>query len=385
MPILLDPARHKVVVCGRRWGKSALGLLACLRGHGPRRGFRKGANDGGKVWWVAPDYPTASEIWRDLKKATRKAWVEKDEVERRIQLPSGGSVSVRSAHDPETLVAVGLDGIVFDECAKANALAWHQSLRPTLSDTQGWAVFISTPKGHNWFYDLFVHAGRTPNWSRWQRPTSDNPLIPAQELEDARRDAPRHFAQEYLASFASPEGAEWPAEYFPESLWFTDYPERFAVTALALDPAQGKGEKKKGCYSTFALVCVDPQGVAWCEAWMSQQWDASQLVEQAFALTAAARPMAMSVELNGGQSFLASMLLKESRLRRKDLPLFGITNAVEKEVRIRSGLGPLLSQGRLRFRDTPGTRTLLQQTRDFPVGEFMDGPDALEIDRKSVV
>jgi predicted phage terminase large subunit-like protein len=297
-----------------------------------------------------------------------------------LTLTTGAEVLFRSADDPERLRGPNFSGAWMDEASLMGRAAYDiviACLRQ--AGEQGWLSATFTPKGlSHWTYDLFGRA--TPDTAIFHATTRDNPFNPPGFADTLALQYGVQLArQEIGGEFVNVAGAEWPAEYFPESLWFADYPERLTVTALALDPSQGKGEKKKGCYSTFAFVGVDPQGVAWCEAWMSQQWDASQLVDQAFTLTAAARPMALAVELNGGQSFLASMLFKESRLRKKDLPLHGITNYTDKEVRIRSGLGPLLAQGRLRFRDTPGTRTLLQQTRDFPVGEYTDGPDALEM------
>src|SRR5215472_7963977 len=174
--VLRHEARMKVVACGRRWGKTATGLLAVIDGHGPilptERPLYKGAWDGGKIWWVVPDYPTAQEIWRDLKHATRHGRKDKNEVERRIELHSGGSVAVRSAHDPEALVAVGLDGVVVDEAAKIDGSAWD-FLRPALADRQGWCILISTPKGmgENWFYQKFQFAADAPGWPSWRRPT----------------------------------------------------------------------------------------------------------------------------------------------------------------------------------------------------------------------
>ena len=62
------------------------------------------------------------------------------------------------------------------------------------------------------------------------------------------------------------------------------------------------------------------------------------------------------------------------------LPLYALTNLEEKEGRIRKTLTPFLAQGRLRFRsDSTGARLLVAQLRDFPVGEFRDGPDALQM------
>jgi predicted phage terminase large subunit-like protein len=376
LPVLLDPARFKVVVCGRRWGKTALGLLATVRGHGPCRGVRKGAIDGGKIWWVAPDYPTAAEIWRDLKKATRQAWTDKDEVQRRIELPSGGSVTVRSAHDPGSLVAVGLDGLVIDEAGKTPESAWYESLRPTLSDRQGWAVFIGTPKGHNWFHDLYEHAGSTDGWARWQRPTWDNPLVPPAEIESARLDSPRYFDQEYGASFLSIEGAEWPAEYFPDSIWFDDWPTDLTIRTGGLDPSKGK-DAKSGDYSAIVTLGRCKDGKLWCEADLGRR-TAEVIVDALLERHATHQAEAWAIETNQFQELLAVQLAATARARGMPLPIVQMVNTVNKQVRIRR-LGPYLARGEIRFRNTPGTRLLVDQLREFPEGKHDDGPDALEM------
>lgn len=174
------------------------------RGHGQQRRQRLGAIDGGNIWWVAPSYGVASDIWRDLKRACRNAWTDKWEVERRIQLPSGGSVTVKSADNPDNLRGSGLDGVVLDEAASIKPEVWRQSLRPALSDRQGWAVFIGTPKGFNWFHDLFQYAGAASDWERFQRPSSDNPLLNEHELDEARKEIGSYaFSQEYKAEFVA--------------------------------------------------------------------------------------------------------------------------------------------------------------------------------------
>ena len=204
LDVLRHPARHKCVVCGRRWGKSLLGLLACVEGHGPPGSGFRGALEGADIWWVAPTFPQGLLIWRDLKKALRGAWVEKREKEMRIVLPGGGSITVKSADDPDALRGVGLDGVVLDEAAFMREEAWVNGLRPALADRQGWALFLSTPSGVNWLHDLYQTAGQSEGWARWQRPTSDNPIIPRKELEAARRDMGElQFAQEHLAQFVT--------------------------------------------------------------------------------------------------------------------------------------------------------------------------------------
>lgn len=383
IPVLLHPARNKVVVCGRRWGKSALGLQATIRGHGPHRGARKGALSGGKIWWVAPDYPTASEMWRDLKRACRSVWSHKDEVERRIELPTGGSVSVKSAHDPESLVAVGLDGVVIDEAAKVKPEAWYGSLRATLADRGGWAIFISTPKGYNWFHDLFAAAETSPDWARWQRPTSDNPLIPASELEAAKRDSPRYFGQEFGAQFQSLEGAEWPPEYFPPSIWFDSWPEEYVLRGIALDPSKGRNARKPRegrppDFSAYILGQLDLGGTLWVDADLDNVRDATQIVRDGLQHQRSFNPGAFAVEINAFQELLGTEFFRQAKEANIFVPLYGIINSESKEVRIRT-LGPLLAQGRVRVKNTRGGRLLVQQLRDFPAGEYDDGPDALEM------
>ena len=207
IPVLGSSARMKVVCCGRRWGKSKAGLLACVEGHGPP-GCHKGAIEGGEIWWVAPSFTIASMIWRDLKHALRDAWSAKNEVDRRIELESGGSISVRSADNPDSLRGVGLDGVVIDEAAFCNQETWTEALRPALADKQGWAMFISTPCGQNWFYDLWNRAQTADDMGAWQRSTSDNPIIPPSELEAAKIElGPYTYSQEFDAQFVTPDGA----------------------------------------------------------------------------------------------------------------------------------------------------------------------------------
>ena len=215
LDVLRHPARLKCVVCGRRWGKSLLGLIACVEGHGPPGSGFRGALEGGQIWWVAPNYPQGLLIWRDLKKALHGAWAEKKEKEMRIELPGGGSITVKSADDPDALRGVGLDGCVLDEAAFMREEAWVNGIRPALSDRQGWAMFLTTPSGTNWIHGIFETAATSEGWARWQRPTSENPIIPAAEMVAARRDMGElQFAQEHLAQFVTAGSGMFKPEWF---------------------------------------------------------------------------------------------------------------------------------------------------------------------------
>jgi len=193
-------SRYKVLACGRRWGKTRLGSLLCMA-----VGLRRG-----RAWWVAPSYKMAEVGWRGIR--TLAAQIPGSEIklgDRLVILPSGGTVQVRSADDPQSLRGEGLDFAVLDECAFMREAAWTESLRPALSDRLGRAMFISTPKGRNWFWRLWQRGQDTSeaDWQSWQRPTAENPFIIPAEIKAARHDLPeRIFQQEYLAMFLEDAG-----------------------------------------------------------------------------------------------------------------------------------------------------------------------------------
>lgn len=194
------PARFKVLAAGRRWGKTRLGTLLCLRV----------ALEGGRAWWVAPSYPMATVGWRGIKHLAKQIpGSEPREADRLITLPGGGQIQVRSADNPDSLRGEGLDFLIIDEAAFVREEAWTEALRPTLSDRQGRAMFISTPKGRNWFWRAFVkgEAGDDDQWHSWKLPTASNPFIVTDEIEAAREQLPETiFRQEYLAEFIEDAG-----------------------------------------------------------------------------------------------------------------------------------------------------------------------------------
>jgi len=196
-----DAARFRVLACGRRWGKTRLGSLLCT-GYGLR---------GKRAWWVAPSYKVAEVGWRGIHQlAAQIPGAEQHKVDRSITFPNGGFVQVRSADDPDSLRGEGLDFVALDECAFIREGAWTEALRPALSDRLGGALFISTPKGRNWFWRLWMQGqdGTQGEWRSWRFPTSTNPYIASTEIDAAQHDLPeRTFKQEYLAEFLEDAGA----------------------------------------------------------------------------------------------------------------------------------------------------------------------------------
>ena len=152
----------------------------------------------------------ASQTWRDLKAAVRELNdVAVSEAERRIDLPGGGMIAVRSSHQPDYLRGDGLDLAVLDEAAYMEARVWQEIVRPMLATTQGRALFLSTPFGRNWFWDLFRLGmdAEEPDWAGFQFSTGSNELIAPEELAAIRRQTSEAvWRAEYLAKFDDDQG-----------------------------------------------------------------------------------------------------------------------------------------------------------------------------------
>ena len=192
-------ARFRVLASGRRWGKTRLGVYEAL----------EVAFGGGRSWWVSPSYKMGAVGWRPLSRLAGDMKVAEVKYgERLITFPNGGSVQCRSADDPDSLRGEGLDFVVLDEASFMAHRTWMEALRPALSDRNGRALFISTPKGRNWFYNLYMRGqSNENNWRSFSYPTSDNPYIPDAEIEAAQKDLPeRIFQQEYQAAFLDDAG-----------------------------------------------------------------------------------------------------------------------------------------------------------------------------------
>ena len=193
-----DPSRFRVLIAGRRFGKSFLAIRE-LAYHArlPNR----------TVWYVAPTYKQARMIvFKPLVERLRSLrWITKvNETNLEINLRNGSTIALKGADgDATNLRGVGVDFIVLDEFADINPEAWYAAIRPVLSDRGGKALFIGTPKGiGNWSYDIYQQAKTLPDWNCWQRTTEQGGNVPIEEIETARAELDeKHFNQEYQATF----------------------------------------------------------------------------------------------------------------------------------------------------------------------------------------
>lgn len=199
-------ARFRVLVAGRRFGKSHLSkieIIKAARGRGKR-----------SIWYVAPTFNMAREImWDELLDAIPAGWIKKtNETRLEIRLINGTVIRLKGADRPDTLRGRELYFLVADEFQDFRPDVWEKVLYPTLARTKGRALIIGTPKSYNHFYEAY-RKGQDPRnrasgqWMSWQFPTIMSPFFPPSEIENARKNMdPKSFRQEFEASFETMAG-----------------------------------------------------------------------------------------------------------------------------------------------------------------------------------
>ena len=191
-------SRFRSASCGRRFGKSYLAINEVAK-------FGRLPNQ--NICIVAPTYRQVKQVfWNELKERLHAInWIQRvNESDLCITLINNSRIYLRSADNYDSLRGMKYNFIVMDECADINPEAWFSVLRPTLSDTQGDALFIGSPKGRNWFYDLWVNAKNSDEWESFQFTTLEGGQVPIEEVEQAKLDLDaRTFEQEYESQFVT--------------------------------------------------------------------------------------------------------------------------------------------------------------------------------------
>jgi hypothetical protein len=199
--IFLSDARFVSVVAGRRFGKTFLATAALLRA------AISGENK--NVWYCAPTYGAAKEIcWNMLISTIPQEYIAKtNETSLTIKLINGSYIALKGAEKPNNLRGRALDYIVLDEFADMRPETWYEVCRASLSDREGGAMFIGTPKGRNHFYDLWAQGHNYDDWESFQYTTLQGGNVPQAEIEAAKQDLDeRTFNQEYCAEFVTYAG-----------------------------------------------------------------------------------------------------------------------------------------------------------------------------------
>lgn len=205
--IALSDKRFRIVVAGRRFGKSFLAYEEMFRLGTSEEATKKG---GFNIWYVANTADNARRImWKSYlmkEQYVPRAYVKKSNEQRmELTLKNGTTISVFSGEEPDSLRGSSIDFLIMDECAFLKEEAWT-TIYPALTDKycQGKALLISSPDGYNWFYELYSSAlkGEDPDWEAFHYTTAEGGNVTADEIEKAKKKlSTKEFNKEFLASF----------------------------------------------------------------------------------------------------------------------------------------------------------------------------------------
>lgn len=233
--IASDSHRFRVVNCGRRFGKTTEAVEEI-------KGESLAALENDKICYIAPTNQQARDIaWEQLKRELLPITLKTNEtrLELHVQNKEGKPVLIvlRGWEAIETLRGQHFKFLVLDEVASMRNfwIGWNEVLSPTLIDRKGGALFISTPKGFNHFYDLFNMQDKDPNYKSFHFTSYDNPHIPVEELEREKLSKPENtFAQEYMADFRKQEGLVY-KEFSRDRHLVEELPDSFSEYFAGID------------------------------------------------------------------------------------------------------------------------------------------------------
>lgn len=373
--VFTDTTRFKIVTAGRRCGKSRLSAVSLLI---------EGLNcpEGSSVMYIAPTIGQARTIIWDLLHDLGRQVIKSSHVNNlEITLINGRKILVRGADNPDSLRGVSLTYVVLDEAAFIKQDIWEKVIRASLSDKKGRALFISTPSGRNWFYDIYK-LGRDETdeeWKSWLFTTEDNETIDPKEVEAAKRTLSSFaFKQEYLASFDNAG-----SDIFKEE-WFKTKPEPsegqyvVAIDLAGFEAASGAKNKRLDEHA-IAIVKVLDNGDWWVRKIDHGRWDVMTAAVHILKTVREYRPIATGIERGALKNAVLPYLSDLMRKNNVYTHIHDLTHGNKKKTdRVVWSLQGRMEHGRVSFNEDEDWSEFKDQLIMFPTaGVHDDLVDAL--------
>ena len=373
--VFADTTRFKIVTAGRRCGKSRLSAVSLLI---------EGLNcpEGSAVMYIAPTIGQARTIIWDLLHDLGRQVIKSSHVNTlEITLINGRKILVRGADNPDSLRGVSLTYVVLDEAAFIKQDIWEKVIRASLSDKKGRALFISTPSGRNWFYDIYKLGKEEtdPEWRSWLFTTKDNETIDPAEVEAAKRSLSSFaFKQEYLASFDNAG-----SDIFKEE-WFKTKPEPsegqyvVAIDLAGFEAATGSKNKRLDEHA-IAIVKVLDNGDWWVKKIDHGRWDIMTVAVHILKTVREYRPIATGIERGALKNAVLPYLSDLMRKNNVYTHIHDLTHGNKKKVdRVVWSLQGRMEHGRVSFNEDEDWSEFQDQLVMFPTaGVHDDLVDAL--------
>ena len=376
--VFKDQTRFKVIAAGRRCGKSRMAAVTLLI-----EALRCPA--GSAVLYVAPTNGQARQIiWQVLMELGREVIQNAHINNQDITTINGATIYVRGADRPDTLRGVSLTYAVLDEVADIKPEAWEQVIRASLSDKKGRAMFIGTPKGRNWFYDLFKlgESEEDTDWKSWHFTTKDNPLIDPTEIESAKKTLSTFaFKQEYMASFTNAGSDIFKEEWikYGEEPQHGSYYIAIDLAGFEEVAKQAANSKKRLDESAISVVKVTDDGKWWVKEIIHGRWDIRETASKILMAMRDYRPLAVGIERGSLKNAVLPYLSDLMRKNNVYSHIIDLTHGNRKKAdRIIWSLQGRFEHGRIILNSDEDWDVFLDQLLLFPAqGVHDDLPDSL--------
>ena len=367
-----DKSRFKIIAAGRRCGKSNLAIKLLLA-------KALEAPEGSAVLYCAPTLGQARQICWDALLEQGQGLIKSAHVNNMdIVLTTGRKIHVRSGENKDALRGLKLYFAVIDEAAFVPEEVFTKIIRPALADLRGEAVIISTPEGRNHFYDWFKlgKSGSNPEWKSWHLTTADNPTIPKEEIEEAKKTLSSHvFKQEFEANFSNAG-----QEIFKEE-WLKTGPEpTYGEYVIAIDLAGfeevGKdpsASKARLDESAIAIVKVTDTGDWWVKDILHGRWDIRATASKILLAVRDHQPIAVGIERGALKNAVLPYLNDLMRKNNVYTHIADLTHGNRrKQDRIAWSLQGRLEHGRIKFNEDKEWNEAFDQISMFPTAGLHD-------------
>ena len=362
LEIFNSEKRFKVVAAGRRFGKSRLAAWLLL--------INAIQSDSKDVFYIGPTFQQAKDImWIMLKELGADLIAAAHENTAVLTLINGRRIFLKGSDRPDTLRGVGLAYVVLDEYASMKPVVWEQIIRPTLADVRGGALFIGTPAGKNHFYDLYTDAMAEDDWDAWQFNSTDNPFIPADEIEAARSTmSSMSFRQEFEASFETFSGGIFKEEWFKTE----EEPEE-GHYVIAIDPAGFEAiEKERNLKrsrldeTAIAIVKID-RDKWWVKDIMHGRWNIKETAKKILKSAMIVESSTVGIETGSLRNAILPYLEDEMRTTGRYVSIIEMRHGGKKKnERITWSLQGRMEHGQISFNEDKDWKPFINQMMDFP-------------------
>ena len=369
MEIFKSKARFKVVVAGRRFGKSRLAAWVLLI-----NALQSKSKD---VFYVGPTFQQSKDImWGMLKELGKDVIKTAHENTAVLTLINDRKIYLKGSDRPDTLRGAGLSYVVLDEYASMKPEVWEIILRPTLADVKGGALFIGTPAGKNHFYKLFVEATETEeDWEAFQYQSIDNPLLDPTEIAAAKSTmSTQAFRQEFEATFETFSGGIFKEKWITYVEENKDFKEgTIGQYVVSVDPAGfEQSTKDRGLKSSkldeTAISVVKIVGDEWLVKDIYHgRWGIKETANRILNAAIDVEATTVGIEAGALKNAIMPYLEDEMRIKGRWVNITDVTHGGKRKTdRITWALQGRLEHGRIKFRKADWNKYFISQMMDFP-------------------